>query len=59
MHRLPRRFEGQRARDIEEIVEETPAATGVEAEPAKPSQEPGPKKARFLRQTLADFPKGL
>ena len=33
---------------IKEIKEETPAATGVEVEPAKLSQELGKKKLQFL-----------
>ena len=44
---------------IEEIQEETPAATGVEAEPMKLSQESVLKKPWFLQRTLADFSKGL
>ena len=44
---------------IEEILEETPTAIGVEVEPMKLSQESVSKKLQFLRRTLADFPKGL
>ena len=44
---------------IKEILEETPTVIGVEAEPAKLSQESALKKPRFLWRTLADFPKRL
>ena len=44
---------------IKKINKATPTATEEEVEPTKLSQELGPKKARFLRRTLADFPKRL